>query len=101
MEEAFPFSPLPLNPGNAASTEPITAERMAGSVAGLSKELGWVAKRGTFSWQGGSFQQRWYGEATSSIRAEPCTQEKPLEKQPAHGEQENTAAKETKAPQVT
>lgn len=73
MEEAFPFSPLPPDAGNAASPEPIAAERMARSVDGLTKERGWVAKRGTFSWQGGSLQQCWYREATSNIRAEPRT----------------------------
>lgn len=78
MEEAFPFSPLPLNAGNAVSTEPITAERMAGSVDGLAEEWGWVAKRGTSSWQGGLLQQCCCRAASSSIHAGPCHKQKEL-----------------------
>lgn len=84
MEEAFPFSPLPLNPGNAASTEPITAERM---VCGwISEEQGWVAKRGTFSWQGCLMQQCCCRGASPSIHTGPCHRQKELlEKQTALG----------------
>lgn len=101
MEEASPFSPLPLNPGNAASTEPITAERMARPVDGLAEERGWVAKRGTFSWQGGLLQQCCCREASPSIHTGPCHKQRAAGETNCPWERENTAAKEIKAQQVT
>lgn len=102
MEEASPFSPLPLNPGNAASTEPITAERMARPVDGLAEEeRGWVAKRGTFSWQGGLLQQCCCRGASPSIHTGPCHKQRAAGETNCPWERENTAAKEIKAQQVT
>lgn len=109
MEEAFPFSPVPLNPGNAASTEPITAARMAGSVAGLAEEQGWVAKRGTFSWQGGLVQQCCCRGASSSTHTGPCHKQKScwrnklplgMRKYSSKGDKSSASHTETTSPQI-
>lgn len=54
MAEAFLFSPfLPLNTGNVVNAEPMAAEKLAWSGAGLTQSWAGGTKPGTFSWQGG------------------------------------------------